>query len=142
MYSLNKEIYFRNIILSGTKENNKKVLNIIPGWKFKTINIQGVIQNCIENEKLNVRVLFDLDIKQSTNVVPIKSSIGDIYNKYEDGYDLSKNQKSNIKDDILYLLCLQINKIIKEYNENNDDIENTIDVLCGIVPSVYDCEQQ
>lgn len=141
MYSLNKEIYFRNIILSGTKENNKKVLSIIPEWKFKTIQMQSVIQNCIENKKLNVRVLFDSEIKRSTNVLPINSSIGDIYNKYEDGFDMSENQKSNIKDDILYILCLQINKVIKKYNENNEDIENTIDVLCGIVPSVYDCEQ-
>lgn len=138
---MNKENYYRNIILSGRKEDIRKSLSIIPEWKFKTIQMQSVIQNCIENKKLNVRVLFDSEIKRSTNVLPIDSSIGDIYNKYEDGFDMSENQKSNIKDDILYILCLQINKIIKKYNENNEDIENTIDVLCGIVPSVYDCEQ-
>lgn len=138
---MNKENYYRNIILSGRKEDIRKSLSIIPEWKFKTIQMQSVIQNCIENKKLNVRVLFDSEIKRSTNVLPINSSIGDIYNKYEDGFDMSENQKSNIKDDILYILCLQINKVIKKYNENNEDIENTIDVLCGIVPSVYDCEQ-
>jgi len=128
-------------MLSGTKEDIRKSLSIIPEWEFKTIQMQSVIQNCIENKKLNVRVLFDSEIKRSTNVLPIDSSIGDIYDKYEDGFDMSENQKSNMKDDILYILCLQINKIIKKYNENNEDIENTIDVLCGIVPSVYDCEQ-
>ena len=138
---MNKENYYRNIMLSGTKEDIRKSLSIIPEWEFKTIQMQSVIQNCIENKKLNVRVLFDSEIKRSTNVLPIDSSIGDIYDKYEDGFDMSENQKSNMKDDILYILCLQINKIIKKYNENNEDIENTIDVLCGIVPSVYDCEQ-
>lgn len=138
---MNKEVYFRNIILSGTTEENKKVLSIIPEWEFKINNIKGINYYCIQNMNLNVQVLFNPEIKQSTNVIPINPCIGDIYNIYEDGYDMSENQKENIKDDILYTLCLQINKIIKEYNENNDDIENTINVLCGIVPSTNDCEQ-
>jgi len=41
MYSLNKEIYFRNIILSGTKENNKKVA-------IKGENIETAISISIE----------------------------------------------------------------------------------------------
>lgn len=54
---------------------------------------------------------------------------------------MSENQKSNLKDDILYSLCIQINKAMREYNENTEDSENSINVLCGIVPNSFDCEQ-
>ena len=111
---------------------------MLPNWTFKTKNFDGIVHNCIENKKLNVQVLFDQDIKQSKNVLPIDSTIGDIYHIYEDGFDMSDSQKSNIKEDILFSLCIQINDTINSYNENVEDIEKTINILCGIVPSEAD----
>lgn len=138
---MNKEIYFRNIILSGTKEDNKQALSIIPGWEFKTKNVKGINHYCIENKEINAQILFDPEIKQSTNVIPVNPYMGDIYNKYEDGYDMSKNQKSNIKDDILYSLCILINDTIDNYNNKIQIKEKYLKVLCGIVPSKYDSLQ-
>lgn len=135
---MNKESYYRVLVLSGTTYENKKFLNMLPNWTFKTKNFDGIVHNCIENKKLNVQVLFDQDIKQSKNVLPIDSTIGDIYHIYEDGFDMSDSQKSNIKEDILFSLCIQINDTINSYNENVEDIEKTINILCGIVPSEAD----
>lgn len=135
---MNKESYYRVLVLSGTTYENKKILNMLPNWTFKTKNFDGLVHNCIENKKLNVQVLFDQDIKQSKNVLPIDSTIGDIYHIYEDGFDMSDSQKSNIKEDILFSLCIQINDTINSYNEKVEDIEKTINILCGIVPSEAD----
>lgn len=141
---MDKISYYRSLVLNGKVEDINKLLNMIPTWTYNEKYIDGLKRKYIENKDKNVQVLFFSNDEigfHSVNVLPIDSTIGDIYNKYEDGYDMSKNQKSNIKDDILYTLCIQINKAMCEYNENTEDIENSINVLCGIVPSKFDCEQ-
>lgn len=135
---MNKESYYRVIILSGETNENKKILNMLPGWTLKNKKFCGISRDCLENEELNVQVVFDQDIKQSINVIPIDSTIGDIYHIYEDGFDMSEQQKENIKDDVLFSLCILINDTVNTYNENLEEIENTINVLCGIVPSEAD----
>ena len=133
---MDKTSYYRTLIFKGKIEDIYKLLNMIPKWTYK--------EKYIENKDKNVKVLFNFDDEvgyQSVNVLPIDSSVGDIFNKYEDGYDMSETQKSDIKDDILYSLCIQINKTMREYNECIEDSENSINVLCGIVPSNFDCEQ-
>lgn len=113
---------------------------MIPRWTYKEGYLDGIKRKYIENKDRNVSVFFVNDKLgfHSVNVLPIDSTIGDIYNKYEDGDDMSENQKSNIKDDILYSLCIQINKTIMKYNIKTDEDENNINVLCGIVPSEFD----
>lgn len=133
---MNRISYYRSLVLNGKVEDINKLLSMIPTWTYS--------EKYIENKNKNVQVLFSSNDEigfHSVNVLPIDSTIGDIYNKYEDGYDMSENQKINIKDDILYSLCIQINKAMREYNENIEDSENSINVLCGIVPSNFDCEQ-
>lgn len=140
---MDKTSYYRSLIFNGKFEDICKLLNMIPKWTCNEDYIDGIKRKYIENKDKNVKILFDLNEEtgfQSVNVLPIDSTIGDIYNKYEDGYDMSEKQKSNIKDDILYSLCIQINKTICEYNESIEDSENNINVLCGIVPSRFDCE--
>lgn len=141
---MDKTSYYRSLVLNGKVEDIDKLLNMIPKWTYNEKNIDGIKRKYIENKDKNVQVFFSSNNEigfQSVNVLPIDSTIGDIYNKYEDGYDMSENQKSNLKDDILYSLCIQINKAMREYNENTEDSENSINVLCGIVPSSFDCEQ-
>ena len=141
---MDKTSYYRSLVLNGKVEDIDKLLNMIPKWTYNEKNIDGIKRKYIENKDKNVQVFFSSNNEigfQSVNVLPIDSTSGDIYNKYEDGYDMSENQKSNLKDDILYSLCIQINKAMREYNENTEDSENSINVLCGIVPSSFDCEQ-
>lgn len=141
---MDKTSYYRSLILNGKVEDIDKLLNMIPKWTYNEKYIDGIKRKYIENKDKNVQVFFSSNNEigfQSVNVLPIDSTIGDIYNKYEDGYDMSENQKSNLKDDILYSLCIQINKAMREYNENTEDSENSINVLCGIIPSSFDCEQ-
>lgn len=139
---MDKIKYQRSLIFTGKTEDIIKLLNMIPRWTYKEEYLDGIKRKYIEDKDRNVRVFFVNDERgfRSVNVLPIDSTSGDIYNKYEDGYDMSDNQKSNIKDDILYLLCIQIKKTIIEYNEKTEEDENIIDVLCGIVPSDSDCE--
>lgn len=133
---------FRSLIFTGNSEEIYKLLKMIPEWTFKEKNISGINQKYIENIDKNVKVLFDDKMGfHSVNVLPINPNVGDIYNKYEDGYDMSENQKKDIKDDILYSLCILINNTINEYNENIKDSEDCINVLCGIIPSKFDCNQ-
>lgn len=140
---MDKENYFRTLIITGKTEDINRLLNMIPKWICKEEYIDGIKRKYIENKDKNVSVYFVNDEMgfHSVNVLPIDSTIGDIFQKYEDGYDMSENQKSNMKDDILYSLCIQIKKTVMEYNEKTEDDENNINVLCGIVPSDFDCEQ-
>lgn len=141
---MDKTSYYRLLIFNGKIDDIDKLLNMIPKWTYNEKYIDGIQRKYIENKDKNVKVVFNLDDEigfHSVNVLPIDPTIGDVRNKYEDGYDMSKNQKSNIKDDILYSLCIQINKIKREYNENIEDSENSINILCGIIPSIFDCEQ-
>lgn len=137
---MGKKDYRRSLIFTGETKDIIKLLNTVPRWTYKEEYLDGIKRKYIENIDRNVRVFFVNDKLgfHSVNVLPIDSTIGDIYNKYEDGYDMSENQKSNIKDDILYSLCIQIKKIIMEYNEKTEDDENIINVLCGIIPSEFD----
>lgn len=136
---MSKEDFYRTLIFAGSKEDVCRIFAIIPDWKYSKKYENGIEHHCIENEDKNVKIILKYEIGfQSVNVLPIKPS-DNFYDIYEEGYDASENQKSNLQEDILYSLCLQINTIVRKYNE--DSIDDSIEVLCGIVPSIVDCKQ-
>ncbi|WP_270505843.1 hypothetical protein [Paraclostridium sordellii] len=126
-----KEEYFRKLIVKSDSQSDiVTVFNNLQNWSYNGIvNGGGVQYHELVNINENAKVLFNCNnsgIIMSINVLPINMD-GDERTVYRYGYDFSENQVTDIKDDILFDLCKEINNSI-----------NDVELYCGIVPSKND----
>ena len=108
-----KENYFRYIVIKADlKADIEHTFKNLKSWKYDGISkIYGRKYYKLSNINENAEVLFlddNSNSTYSTNVLPIK--IDDkINNTQRHEYDFSENQAKNLKKDILFDLCKEIN---------------------------------
>lgn len=120
----------RFIIVYG--KDRDKLLDSVVGWTTGVSEFDGTSHKYIENIADNVRVFFRIEKENnklfyiSLNTILLKT--GD--KNYRESHDIGDKQPEEIKQDIIYKLWLDINKILAE-NEWDD-------CYCELIPANID----
>lgn len=129
---MGKENFFRKLIIKA--ESNNSIITVfrnLQNWNYDGVKeVLGVSYYQLSNENKNVNVLFNVtncDYAISINVLPINMN-GNETTIYCCGYDYSDNQARDIKSDILFELCKEI----------NDNLPQDEFLYCGIIPANND----
>ncbi len=120
---MNKENYFRKIIIRLTPNSNiETILDNLPNWSYQRDNKYGdTSYDVLEHKTKNVKVLLKKitsDFFCSQNILPSDGKKTCVTTDFDD------IQEHDIKKDILFELC-------KEINEHSD-------IYCGIIPAKCD----
>lgn len=125
---MNKEDYYRRVIIHGITDNDLDALPIFDGWEYQSGYKFG-------NSSIGagVEILFRKASSGdyiSQNVLPIDGANLNI-DEYYKGFDSSEEQMDDIKDDVLYDFCICFNRVKEKVFPEKL-------ILCGIEPLVTD----